>query len=328
MRSVGRCSASLRTVTSTGVTAAAIQVPAIQSCEVTAAAVADAMLAIASVRVLMPRSSSRSTVRGVEAIGTVHRSDRVAAVSAERSHEVDVVVVGAGLAGLAAARELSARGGLHGGAGGPRAGGGQGREPRHRRRAGGGGGRPVDRADAGPARRPRSDARRGDLPHLQPGKERDRVPRQPAPLHGRDPSHQPARADRRRAGPAPPQPAGEERAARGALGCAARGPAGLADGCDLDAAQRCHRTRADAARAGHRGRLGRPARGHVPAARALLHSLGGQPPDAVRHRGWGAAGPLRGRLAAHPAAHGRGARRGATRARRPGPPHRARAATA
>jgi hypothetical protein len=36
-------------------------VPAIQSCEVQAAAVADAMLAIVSVRVFRRRSSSRST---------------------------------------------------------------------------------------------------------------------------------------------------------------------------------------------------------------------------------------------------------------------------
>ena len=50
-------------------TAAAIQVPAIQSCEVTAAAVADAALAIASVRMLWRRSSSRSDVRE-EAIGS------------------------------------------------------------------------------------------------------------------------------------------------------------------------------------------------------------------------------------------------------------------
>jgi hypothetical protein len=41
------------------VSAAAIQVPAIQSCEVTAAAEADATLAIVSVRVFRRRSSSR-----------------------------------------------------------------------------------------------------------------------------------------------------------------------------------------------------------------------------------------------------------------------------
>jgi protease I len=45
------------------VNAAAIQVPAIHSCEVTAAAVADATLAIVSVRVFRRRSSSRSAER-------------------------------------------------------------------------------------------------------------------------------------------------------------------------------------------------------------------------------------------------------------------------
>src|SRR4029453_10153228 len=61
IRSVGRWTASLISATRTGVTAAATHVPAIQSCEVTAAAVADATLAIASVRVFTRRSSSRST---------------------------------------------------------------------------------------------------------------------------------------------------------------------------------------------------------------------------------------------------------------------------
>ena len=61
MRSVGRCIASLIRATRTGVSAAAIHVPAIQSYEVTAAADADATLAIVSVRVFRRRSSSRST---------------------------------------------------------------------------------------------------------------------------------------------------------------------------------------------------------------------------------------------------------------------------
>ena len=59
MRSVGRCSSSLTRATSTGVIAAAIQVPAIQSREVTSAAVAEAALAMTSVRKLRRRSSSR-----------------------------------------------------------------------------------------------------------------------------------------------------------------------------------------------------------------------------------------------------------------------------
>ena len=58
-RSVGRWSASEISATRTGVSAAAIHVPAIQSCEVTAAAEADATLAIVSVREFRRRSSSR-----------------------------------------------------------------------------------------------------------------------------------------------------------------------------------------------------------------------------------------------------------------------------
>ena len=53
--------------------AAAIQVPWIQSCEVTAAAEADATLAIVSVRVLMRRSSSRSAERVAGGMRAAHR---------------------------------------------------------------------------------------------------------------------------------------------------------------------------------------------------------------------------------------------------------------
>jgi hypothetical protein len=56
---VGLCSISLTSATITGVTAAAIGVPPAQNCEVTIAAVADATLAIASVRSERRRSSSR-----------------------------------------------------------------------------------------------------------------------------------------------------------------------------------------------------------------------------------------------------------------------------
>lgn len=52
--------------------AAAIQVPAIQSCEVTAAAVADAALAMTSVLTFRRRSSARSRVGGGEATPTHH----------------------------------------------------------------------------------------------------------------------------------------------------------------------------------------------------------------------------------------------------------------
>ena len=62
--SAGRLISSLTSATRTGVIAAAIQVPAIQSCETAAAAEADAALAITSVRMLWRRSSSRSAARG------------------------------------------------------------------------------------------------------------------------------------------------------------------------------------------------------------------------------------------------------------------------
>ena len=127
-----------------------------------------------------------------------------------------------------------------------------------------------------------------------------------------------------RAGAAPPQPAGAARPARRALGGAERGEARRPDRRHLDAPQHRHEVGPDAARARHRGGLGRPARGHVAPARALLHPLGGQPRAAVRHRGRRAAGPLRGRLAADRDPDGGGARRGAARARGAGAPHRAR----
>ena len=75
IRSVGRCSASLSSVTRTGVSAAATHVPAIHNCEVTAAAEADATLAIVSVRVLRRRSSSRSGERVAGGMRTRQGSD-------------------------------------------------------------------------------------------------------------------------------------------------------------------------------------------------------------------------------------------------------------
>ena len=99
--------------------AAAIHVPAIQSCEVTAAAEADATLAIVSVRVFMRRSSSRSAERVAGGMRTGQGSDVGSrAVADARTHEADVVVVGAGLAGLAAARGSDHARGLGGRRGG------------------------------------------------------------------------------------------------------------------------------------------------------------------------------------------------------------------
>src|SRR4051812_8993410 len=76
--SVGRCSISLTRATRTGVTAAAIGVPPAQNCETTIAAVADAMLAIASVRSDRRRCASLSRLRGGEDIAPEHSEARLA----------------------------------------------------------------------------------------------------------------------------------------------------------------------------------------------------------------------------------------------------------
>ena len=118
----------------------------------------------------------------------------------------------------------------------------------------------------------------------------------PAPLPRHDPADQPAGAPRRGACPAQAQPAGAHGAHRGAVGGGGRGPARRRDRCHLDAQERVHARRAHPPRARHPGRMGRRARGHVAAPHALLHPLGGQPRDALRHRGRRPAGPLRRRL--------------------------------
>ena len=114
IRSVGRLSISLTSDTITGVIAAAIQVPAVESCEVRRAAAAEAALAIARVRMFRRRSSSRSAVRECELIhlhlSQGRPSDNVRPVEAAGTRDVDLVVVGAGLAGLAAAREAAGAG--------------------------------------------------------------------------------------------------------------------------------------------------------------------------------------------------------------------------
>ena len=142
---------------------AAIQVPLIQSCEVRAAADAEAALAITSVRAFSRRwrSSSLSRVHRGEAMprrrhGPVLAKSMVGALSlvppagrggvgcgrmrGPGSGSADVVVIGAGLAGLSAAREVAAAGAsrvraveARGPGGRPRA------EPGDRRRQGRGG---------------------------------------------------------------------------------------------------------------------------------------------------------------------------------------------
>ncbi len=76
MRSVGRCSSSLTSATITGVSAAAIQVPANQSWDVTSAAQAAAVLAIASVRTFSRRSCSRSLCGDCEGMPAHQGSER------------------------------------------------------------------------------------------------------------------------------------------------------------------------------------------------------------------------------------------------------------
>ena len=162
------------------------------------------------------------------------------------------------------------------------------------------------------------------FPTYAHGRQRHRVPGQPAPLQGGDPAHQSARAAGYRAGAAAPEPPRPACAARCALGGPERGPLRRADGGDLDAPQHGHGAGSDAARARCRGRVGGAARGHVAAARPLLHPLGGQPRAALRHRGRRAAGPLRRRVAARADPDGGRARRGAGGAGGAGAPHRPR----
>src|SRR5919108_3741927 len=163
IRSVGRPSNSLSSVTSIGVTAAATQVPAIQSCEVTAAAVADATLAIASVRRLRRRSSSRVPVRGDEAIASHHSEPSVVPQRRLRTPgrvRADGRAVdprsrpgrGRGGAGRpdrgSRGRRRRSLGGGHRGARSRRR---ARAEPRHRGRGGGRAGGTVDRPHPGPA---------------------------------------------------------------------------------------------------------------------------------------------------------------------------------
>ena len=104
--------------------------------------------------------------------------------------ETDVCVVGAGLAGLVAARALAAAGKdvvvLEAR---DRVGG---RVLNHELAGGDGGrdGRPVDRPDAAPNGEPRRGARPRDVPHLQQGRAPARPRRQGRPLPGRDPAGQ------------------------------------------------------------------------------------------------------------------------------------------
>ncbi len=123
-----------------------------------------------------PSSYSASSVERSSATQAHTDPDTVAAVAAD-APDVDVVVVGAGLAGLAAARALVA-----GGRVGARARGARPRrrahaERRHRRRRDRRDRRPVGRPDPGPPVRARRRARDRDLPHVHRRRERARAER-------------------------------------------------------------------------------------------------------------------------------------------------------
>ena len=265
MRSLGRWSISLTSATMTGVSAAAIQVPAIQSCEVTAAADAEAALAITSVRALRRRwrSSSRSRVRGGEAIGAQHSEVGSARMPGPQERDADVVVIGAGLAGLAAAREAGGGRCVSAGGGGARPRRRPGAERGHRRR------RTWSRLGAqwiGPTQ-DRLAALAAELgvetfPTWAEGKNVLERAGRLRRYQRHDPADQPARPARRRAGTAAPQPPG-------AHGCRStrpgrrprRRPARRADRRHLDAPQRAHPQRAARCSSWASRRCGPPSRG-------------------------------------------------------------------
>ena len=226
-------------------------------------------------------------------------------------------MVGAGLAGLAAARELRGGRPRRGRARGARPGRRADAERADRRRQGRRDRRPVGRADPGPGAGADRRARARDLPDLRAGQEHLRARRPAAPLLGDDPEASTRSASprsalamqrlNRMAAEVPPEaPWRAPKAER----------LGLGDLRDLDAPQRPHRGRPRHPAAGDHRRLGGRAARRLAAARPLLHPLGGLARDPHRHRGRRPAGPGRRRHAADLAADGRAARRRGGRARR------------
>ncbi len=239
------------------------------------------------------------------------------------SREADVVVVGAGFAGLAAARAVVAAGS-------------EAVVLEARDRVGGrvvnaeiGDGKVVEMGGqwVGPtqeriaalAARPR----RRDLPHPQRRRQPPPRRRPAASLLGDDPAPQPAGAARRPPGDAAAEQARSADRPRSALGIARRRRARRDQRRRLDRADDAKRHGAPAHTRRRTDDLGRRAGGALAASPRLLSALGGQLRAAHRRRGRGPAGSVRGRLAARRDPRRRGARR-PRRPRRARAPDRAR----
>ena len=169
-----------------------------------------------------------------------------------------VIVVGAGLSGLArgaaAGRRRCRRDGARGARPGRRSDRGGPHRRRHRRRAR----RPVDRADPEPHVRAGRRARAGDVPDLQRGRARHPARRQDLPdrvAARRDPEDQPDRARRPLPGPDPLREAGAEDPARRAVDRTRRRPARRPDVRHLDPTQPADRRRTGVLPHRHRGRV-------------------------------------------------------------------------
>ena len=252
---------------------------------------------------------STQVIQGSKPTAKRHPASVRGVAAAPGRREADVIVVGAGLAGLVAARQLVAGGPQRAGGRGARPGRGTHRERLDRGRQGDRDGRAVGRADPGAATRPGRRTRHRDLPHLPRGAEPARARRQAPPLQGNDPAARTARPARYR----PSTPQGAPRGAPGAGGRALdRGEArraGLADVRQLDPEGGAHEEGPPPARDRDRDRDGHGQRGALSPLDALLRQLGRRLRRPDRRRGWCPAGPVRRRLSADLPAAGRGSRR-------------------
>ena len=235
----------------------------------------------------------------------------------------DVAIVGAGLAGLAAARAVAAAGQAAGRARGPRPGRRQDAERADRRGQGGRDRRPMGRPDQKRVLALIAELGLETFPTYGEGRNlferRGRI----RGYQGTIPRVSPLALAETAASLRRVNRDGRDDRSRAPLGGAEGRELGLADLRHLDAPQRPHPDRARPDAAGDLGGLGGRARGRLAAPRPLLHPLGGLVRGPDRHRGRrpGRAGPRR--HAADLAADGRGAGRPG-RPRRPGAADRAR----